>query len=203
MIKLNIYKKCILYVVLVLLFIAMMNWTVMFAFLRLEDLRLMVIIVASTLILLLLGTENLKDYQALSHKLRFNLFFTSMLMTLILMFSMLSEGGNSIGLNRIVFSLKPLVFSLMIYLPTLNILNRLKHKQADSSQDFSAIIKVLSRRETEVFHLVMKGCNNKEIAEQLFIAEATVKKHIQHILKKTQCEDRYQLMNQYPQVENK
>ena len=42
----------------------------------------------------------------------------------------------------------------------------------------------LSKREKEVLHLVARGMTNPEIAAALFIAEATVKVHVHHILEK-------------------
>ena len=42
----------------------------------------------------------------------------------------------------------------------------------------------LSSREREIAGLVAQGLNNQEIAEQLVVSMATVKSHMQHILKK-------------------
>jgi DNA-binding NarL/FixJ family response regulator len=48
----------------------------------------------------------------------------------------------------------------------------------------------LSSREIEVLALVAKGANNREIAGQLFISEATVKTHLLHIYSKLGVADR-------------
>ncbi len=48
----------------------------------------------------------------------------------------------------------------------------------------------LSSREIEVLALVAKGANNREIAGQLFISEATVKTHLLHIFSKLGVADR-------------
>ncbi len=48
----------------------------------------------------------------------------------------------------------------------------------------------LSSREIEVLALVAKGANNKEIANQLYITEATVKTHLIHIFGKLGVADR-------------
>jgi DNA-binding NarL/FixJ family response regulator len=50
----------------------------------------------------------------------------------------------------------------------------------------------LSEREIELLRLIASGCNNKEIAEALFITEGTVKNHITHILGKLGARDRTQ-----------
>jgi DNA-binding NarL/FixJ family response regulator len=48
----------------------------------------------------------------------------------------------------------------------------------------------LSSREIEVLALVAKGANNREVAGQLFISEATVKTHLLHIYSKLGVADR-------------
>jgi DNA-binding NarL/FixJ family response regulator len=50
----------------------------------------------------------------------------------------------------------------------------------------------LTPREAEVLAQVAQGLSNAEIAELLFISEATVKSHINHILTKTGTRDRAQ-----------
>lgn len=54
----------------------------------------------------------------------------------------------------------------------------------------------LTRREIEVFRLIRKNYTNGEIAEELFIAENTVKKHISNIFHKLDVENR-QALKQY------
>lgn len=48
----------------------------------------------------------------------------------------------------------------------------------------------LSERELDVLRLLAEGHPNREIAEQLFVSEATVKTHVQHILRKLHAENR-------------
>jgi DNA-binding NarL/FixJ family response regulator len=48
----------------------------------------------------------------------------------------------------------------------------------------------LSDREKEVLALLSRGMSNKEIAAELFISRATVKSHIENILRKLQASDR-------------
>lgn len=48
----------------------------------------------------------------------------------------------------------------------------------------------LSQREIEILELVAKGLTNRDIGEQLFISEATVKTHLLHIFAKLGVEDR-------------
>jgi NarL family two-component system response regulator LiaR len=51
----------------------------------------------------------------------------------------------------------------------------------------------LTTREQEVIRLVALGRNNREIAQELFISEKTVKTHISNLLGKLNMEHRTQL----------
>ena len=61
------------------------------------------------------------------------------------------------------------------------------HKKPEES-----LLAQISTREMEVLRLMAKGANNKEISEQLFISEGTVKNHITSILGKLNARDRIQ-----------
>jgi DNA-binding NarL/FixJ family response regulator len=61
-----------------------------------------------------------------------------------------------------------------------------------SSPKGTALPDGLTRREVEVLALIAEGLANAEIAERLFIGEATVKSHINHIFNKTGVRDRAQ-----------
>jgi len=54
------------------------------------------------------------------------------------------------------------------------------------------LIKPLSEREVEVLRLLATGLPNREIASILFISEATVKTHVEHIIQKLGVSDRVQ-----------
>lgn len=55
----------------------------------------------------------------------------------------------------------------------------------------------LTRRETEIGIMVIGGLSNKRIAEELFISETTVKKHLTHIYEKTEIYGRKALKNAF------
>ncbi len=56
----------------------------------------------------------------------------------------------------------------------------------------SADIASLTEREADVLRLMARGMANQEIADKLFVGEATVKTHVAHILDKLHVENRVQ-----------
>lgn len=57
-------------------------------------------------------------------------------------------------------------------------------------QNYSDPLSALTKRELDVLQEVAVGMKNKQIAENLFISEETVKVHIRNILKKLQVTSR-------------
>ncbi|MGL6337858.1 MAG: response regulator [Waterburya sp.] len=51
----------------------------------------------------------------------------------------------------------------------------------------------LTPREIDVFNLIGTGCTNREIAQQLYITEGTVKTHVTHILNRLNLRNRSQI----------
>jgi DNA-binding NarL/FixJ family response regulator len=52
----------------------------------------------------------------------------------------------------------------------------------------------LTRREREVFTLIARGCDNAQIAEELHMAEHTVRNHVSMIYSKLGVQDRFQII---------
>jgi DNA-binding NarL/FixJ family response regulator len=53
----------------------------------------------------------------------------------------------------------------------------------------------LTPREAEVLTLIARGLSNREIAAELFVSDATVKTHINHVFAKTDARDRAQAVH--------
>src|SRR5699024_12293294 len=58
----------------------------------------------------------------------------------------------------------------------------------------TAVLGQLTDREIDVMRLVAKGHANAEVAQQLFLAEQTVKTHVSRILSKLGLRDRTQIV---------
>ena len=56
----------------------------------------------------------------------------------------------------------------------------------------ASLLEPLTRREIDILRLLVNGLNNNEIADQLVIAEGTVKNHVTNILGKLAVRDRTQ-----------
>ena len=63
---------------------------------------------------------------------------------------------------------------------------------SDEARGSEDLIEPLTEREMEVLRLVATGMNNREIATVLFVAESTVKTHVEHIIGKIGVSDRVQ-----------
>ena len=57
-----------------------------------------------------------------------------------------------------------------------------------------SVLEILSARERDVFLLAAKGLSNGEMAESLFVSEATIKTHLRSVLDKLELRTRLQLV---------
>jgi DNA-binding NarL/FixJ family response regulator len=73
---------------------------------------------------------------------------------------------------------------------TRRLIERYAARRATGS--FRKQIESLTEREAEVLRQMARGLGNQEIAEKLFVSEATVKTHVAHILDKLGVENRVQ-----------
>jgi DNA-binding NarL/FixJ family response regulator len=64
--------------------------------------------------------------------------------------------------------------------------------QSDIETEQSELVE-LTAREMDVLNLIGSGCTNREIAQQLYIAEGTVKSHVTHILNRLNLRNRSQI----------
>ncbi len=51
---------------------------------------------------------------------------------------------------------------------------------------------ILTTREKEIFDELIKGKNSKEIAEDFYISDKTVRNHISNVMQKLEVNTRYQ-----------
>lgn len=87
------------------------------------------------------------------------------------------------------------VMSPSIAMKTLKLL---KNPMAFETESQSDLI-TLSTREIEVLEHLSKGLKNKDIADNLFLSTATVKKHIENIYRKLQAHNRIEMLQKAKQ----
>jgi DNA-binding NarL/FixJ family response regulator len=75
---------------------------------------------------------------------------------------------------------------------TRRLLDRFARSMPDPSQPTPASLASLTEREVEVLRLLANGLSNAELAERLFVSEATVKTHVSNLLRKLGVRDRVQ-----------
>lgn len=70
--------------------------------------------------------------------------------------------------------------------------SQIEERIEEKSEQTVRNLNELSNREQEVLELLARGMSNRDIAEELFISEKTVKNHVSSILRKLSVNDRTQ-----------
>lgn len=132
--------------------------------------------------------------------LRWNAILSGFLTTLISVFSSPDIRFGELGSLSVTAHLLPLLYASILYL-LLGILlsdKPLSQGEPDLTVNLTATETAekvfrafgLTKREYHVAHKLLSDMSNKEIAADLYISEATVKKHIQNIYQKSGATDR-------------
>lgn len=99
----------------------------------------------------------------------------------------------------ILFALLLIIFFVYIqttYKPSTTYKSGMEDRYLEFAQTYN-----LTPREKEILQLLIKGFSNRDIAQSMYITENTVKFHIKHILKKTDCLNRAELATLYKKNE--
>ncbi len=143
---------------------------------------------------------------------QWNAFLAGLLTSLLSVLSVVSSELDALDIMLLAENLIPLIYGSIFYL-----IMDLYHKQNEdasiSEKDRQSkniidaftpqvanpilLSKGFSSRECHVALKIMEGISNKEIAQQLFISEATVKKHVQNMFKKCDATDRQNFLSIY------
>jgi DNA-binding NarL/FixJ family response regulator len=75
---------------------------------------------------------------------------------------------------------------------TRQLLDEFSRSSSSTSKSLHPGMATLTEREVEVLEQLARGLSNAEIANELFVSEATVKTHVSHILTKLELRDRVQ-----------
>lgn len=162
------------------------------------DGRSLVAVLIGTLILTLSQLNRRKSMHQIIQLARWNAFFSGLLTTLLATLAFVT-GADAREADYMSASI-PLLYGSVLFL-ALEIASEKQVKSGEimplvpeglNIQRASAILVShgFSPREVHVALKILEGCANKEIASQLYISEATVKKHIQNMFRKCGAEDR-------------
>ncbi len=116
---------------------------------------------------------------------------------IILFFGLQSIKGTENLLSEAALACRPVLYGFIIY----EVCGKRKKKAAEppEQEEMQETLKDrlkgagLTSREVQIALLINAGLTNKEIAEELFIAETTVKKHVSNIFDKLGVEKRSQV----------
>ena len=75
-----------------------------------------------------------------------------------------------------------------------------EHQPAMSAENLASRYPMLTNRELDVLQLILENKKRREIAEELFVTENTVKKHTAHIYEKLEVSDRSELLQKIGNV---
>ncbi len=120
------------------------------------------------------------------------LVFGGLILALLLLFKISEHTylSGDLGIEFILSGIALVFFFIGIYL---NKKSLRKQEQPTVEIDFKKIKKLeISEREYEVLLKISEGLSNKEIADQLFVSESTVKTHVSSLLLKLNAKRRTQ-----------
>lgn len=159
------------------------------------------LVIVGTILLSVSGVKKGMKREQIFNTIGYSAILSSFIITLVFMF----EGASSIGTDDyksvIAIGCRPLLYGVVFY----SIFHMQKqkdsiHSQTDTKQEDTHERRVedlqtkgLTKREIEIAGLIRRGLTNREIAEELFIAETTVKKHVSNIFEKLDIQKREEI----------
>jgi len=203
-------KKILLRMLTILIYIIALLWLVEFNVWVLFNIRMILMVLFGTLLLTLANYKKGMSLTELKTPASWNAMITAYLTTFVLLFSRLSNNNDySNLLHDVAMNCRPLLYGLII-----NILLKgdsqkfIKTELPDDKIEIDSNMKLdsniellhqklrkigLTDREIEIAMFICNGLSNKEIGQQLFISESTVKKHTSNFYKKIKISNREQL----------
>lgn len=189
------FKKCIA----ILLYLLLMALFFQFDLLRLFDLKQIFLVLVGTFILYLPHVsrgEKCLDKELVGQSAMMG----SMIACFVLIFTTLSKSAEQGKIfSEIALACRPLFYGFCIWVifgeGSDGEREEEEREEEPTLEDYRERLQELglTRRETEVSLLVIQGLSNGEIAQELFISETTVKKHLSNVFAKLEIGSRDEL----------
>jgi len=175
-------KQILNKLVLIVGYIFILMWLVDFRLFAIFDLKMMLVVLLGSSLL----TLSIKDKSNIKQTYLYQVTLTSLSATAFLYLEAMSKDGGNF-----IMPLQPLFYGIIYYV-ILSIFIDVFEKPEHVKPNYE-----LTNREIAISDELLKGLSNKEIANKLFIAESTVKKHVQNIFKKVDVTNRKEFKEQY------
>lgn len=188
----------------IILYILILGAALDFNLLKLFDIRLFLLFVLGTAVLTVPFYEKGIDRREFWYIFGKKAIEAGLIQTLLLMFvGLQNSAGSETFWNDVAMSFRPLLYGFCV-----QIIFSEKNEETDAAQEIAPEETAredldfaqrfcefgLTKRELEITGLIAEGKSNGEIAQALFISEATVKKHISNIFEKTGAARREELV---------
>lgn len=177
-------KKTLNKGVILCVYLLVLLWIVDFRLFEIFDLKMMASVLIGSVIL----TLAVKDKSDLKRTFLYQVTLTSVVATTLLYLK-----AMSLYEENYILPLQPMFYGMLYYAVFSVYIDMFKKAETQTQE----IEYHLTDREKAIAIEIVKGLSNKEIAARLFIAESTVKKHVQNIYKKTEVTNRQDFKQLY------
>lgn len=172
-----------------------------FSIMELIDMPSIVFLVIGTPLITILEYKKHMTKEVVLNKLRKNLIIVGIIVFFIGFYATMTTTKSMEYLPRNIAASTVTLFDAMIFYFLLDWYksNKLKKEKLNIAEEEVAAEECIdaynfTEREKAVLDNLLKGMTNKEIAEELFITENTVKKHISSIYNKAGVKNRHELL---------
>lgn len=182
-------------------FVLQLNWK------ELVNIKELFLIIVGGMLLYLPNMEwKRPDYDLIAR----NILFVSYMESCILLFFMIYDNESSMG-EQVRLCLRPLFYGICIWIALCKGKPKGDSKTGEGTtfspmtaeECYERYLKLgLTRREAEIAVQIGKGLSNKQIAQELYITETTVKKHVSNIFTKLQIKRREEIRKKMEEDED-
>jgi len=131
------------------------------------------------------------------------LVFTALIIALLALFqlSQYSVTSGNLKIEFVIAGIAVIFFLIGIYINKKSLQKKPHNPVTTKIKEEKIIALGISKREYEILGKIHEGLSNKEIAEQLFVSESTVKTHVSNLFVKLDAKRRTQAIQKAKEYE--